>query len=302
MNLRQLRYFVVIAQAGSFSAAADVLHIAQSALSRHVKDLEEELGGVLFDRGARGVSLSDSGKILLERAKFILSQVDEARTEILAQNKELLGAVRLMTPSSIGQLLFEPLLDKFLKRNPKVRVELSEGLWHDASSRLLSGTVDVAVMGGASTSDYIDLEPVAVEQMILVGRIGDPVLSRQSIPVSALVGLPLLMPPMTLQSLRQFAPEVAPRLNTSVFVESSPAIRTLAACGWGYAVVPNSVLLGRIEKRRIRGIPIRGFDTLRQIGVLRGRPVSRAMQELKSALRAEFEGFIDAGLMRRPVS
>lgn len=302
MNARQLHYFVCIAQSGSFNAAADVLHIAQSALSRQMKDLEEELGGVLFDRGARGVTLSGSGKILLERAKFILSQFEEARSEILAQNKELLGTVRLMTPSSIAQVLLEPLLGRFLKQHPKVRLELSEGLWGDAASRLLSGAVDIAVMGGARKSEYIDLEPLASEQMILVGRVGDPLVSRKSIPVSALAGLPLLMPAMTLESLRQLAPDVAPNMNVSVYVESAPAIRTLAASGWGYAVVPRSVLLGRIENRTIKGVPIRGFETIRQIGVLRGRPVSRAMQELTAALRREFAGFIESGMMRRPTA
>jgi LysR family transcriptional regulator, nitrogen assimilation regulatory protein len=300
MNLRQLRYFVCIAQSGSFNAAADVLHVAQSALSRHMKDLEDELGGVLLDRGARGISLSDAGKTLLERARFILSQVEEARTEILAQNKELLGTVRLMTPSSIAQVLFEPLLDKFLKQYPKVRLELSEGLWDDAASRLLSGAVDVAVMGESSKSEYIDLEPLASEQMILVGRLGDPIVSKQSILVASLVGLPLLLPSRTLDGLRRLAPHLANEFNASVFVESAPAIRTLTASGWGYAVVPNSVLLGHIENRRIKGIPIRGFQTLRQMGVLRGRPISRAMKELMAALRSEFAGFIAAGLMRRP--
>ena len=299
MNMRQLRYFVCIAQSGSFNAAADVLHVAQSALSRHIRDLEEELGGVLLDRGARGVSLSDTGKILLLRARFILSQVEEARTEILSQNKELLGTVRLMTPSSIAQVLFEPLLDKFLKKYPKVRLELSEGLWGDAASRLLSGAVDIAVMGSGK-SEYIDLEPLASEQMILVGRVGDPIVSKKSILITTLVGLPLLLPAVTLDGLRRLAPHVAHDFNVSVFVESAPAIRALAASGWGYAVVPNSVLLGHIENRRIKGIPIRGFETLRQMGVLRGRPISRAMNELTAALRHEFAGFIASGLMRRP--
>ncbi len=300
MNSRQLRYFVCIAQSGSFNAAADVLHVAQSALSRQIKDLEEELGGVLFDRGSRGVTLSDTGKVLFERAKFILSQFEEARTEILAQNKELLGTVRLMTPSSIAQVLLEPLLDGFLKQHPKVRLELSEGLWGDASIRLLAGAVDVAVMSGSGKSDYIELEPLASEQMILVGRASDPVLANKSIPVTALVGLPLLMPASSLERLCQFAPDIAQKFDVSVYVESAPAIRALAASGWGYAVVPQSVLLGRIERRSIKGVPIRGFETLRQIGMLRGRPISRAMQELTAALRREFAGFIHSGLMRRP--
>ena len=195
--------------------------------------------------------------------------------------------VRLLVPSSIAQVLFDPLLERFLKQHPKVRLELSEGLWGDAASRLLSGAVDIAVMGGARKSEYIDLEPLASEQMILVGRASDPVVSNKSIPVTALAGLPLLMPAMTLERLRQFAPDLTQKLDVSVYVESAPAIRALAASGWGYAVVPQSVLLGRIERRSIKGVPIRGFETLRQIGMLRGRPISRAMQELTAALRAE---------------
>ena len=98
MNLRQLSYFVRIAERGSFSAAADSLHVAQSALSRHVKELEDELGGALLDRGSRGVTLSDSGKVLFERARFILSQFEDAGSEVRAHNKELTGTVRLMLP------------------------------------------------------------------------------------------------------------------------------------------------------------------------------------------------------------
>jgi LysR family transcriptional regulator, nitrogen assimilation regulatory protein len=300
MNMRQLRYFVSIAQAGSFNAAADALHVAQSALSRHMKELEEELGGVLFDRGTRGVALSDAGKILFERARFILSQVEEARTEIQAQNQELIGTVRLMAPSSIGQVLFEPLLDKFLKQYPKVRLELNEGLSDDAVSRLLSGAVDVAILSESNKSEYIDMKPLACEQMILVGRQHDPIVSRKSISVAALAGIPLLLPAMTLTRLRQLAPQVAHQFNVSVFVESAPAIRSLVASGWGFAVVPNTVILGHIERRRLKGIPILGFETHRQIGVLRGRPISRPMKELTVALRREFGEFVDSGIMKLP--
>ena len=299
MNLRQLSYFVAIAESGSFSAAADALHVAQSALSRHIKELEDELGGALLDRGARGVSLSDSGKVLFERARFILSQFEEAGSEVRAQHKELTGMVRLMVPSSIGQVLFEPLVERFLGRFPKVRLELSEGLWNEAANRLRAGAVDLAIMGSA-TSDYIDLEPLAREQMVLVGTLGDPLLAKAAIGVGALAGLPLLMPQATLETLRRHAPKVAPDLEVKIFVESAPAIRALVASGRGYGVVPSSVLLGRLESRRIAGVPIRGLEIVRQLGTLRGRPRSRAMQELATAIREEFAGFIGAGVMTSP--
>ena len=300
MNLRQLTYFVCIARTGSFKAAADALHVAQSALSRHMKELEDELGGPLLDRGPRGVTLSDSGKILLDRARFILSQLEEAGSEVRAHNKELTGTVRLLTPSSIGQLLYEPLVDRFLGQFPKVRLELSEGLWDDAVIRLQTGAVDVAIMAGSRSSDYIELEALAREQMVLVGKVGDALVEKTSIPVGALAGLPLMMPSTTLEMVELFAPDLAQKLGVSVFVESAPAIRALAAAGRGYGVVPNSVLLGTLESRKIGGVPIRGFEILRQVGMLRGRPRSRAMQELTAAIRREFNGFIDAGLMRSP--
>jgi len=299
MNLRQLSYFVCIAESGTFSAAADALHVAQSALSRHVKELEEELGGALLDRGSRGVTLSDSGKVLFERAKFILSQFEEAGSEVRAHNKELTGTVRLMAPSSIGQVLFEPLVDRFLGQFPKVRLELSEGLWNDAASRLRTGAVDLAIMGSA-TSDYIELEPLAREQMVLVGKVGDPLVTKPSVAVGALAGLPLLMPELTLETIRRFAPDVSSKLEVRIFVESAPAIRALVAAGRGYAVVPKSVLLGRLESRMIAGVPIRGLEIMRQIGTLRGRPKSRAMRELVAAIREEFANFIGAGVMASP--
>jgi len=299
MNLRQLSYFVRIAESGSFSAAADALHVAQSALSRHVKELEEELGGELLERGYRGVTLSDSGRVLFERAKFILSQFEEAGSEVRAHNQELTGTVRLMAPSSIGQVLFEPLVDRFLGQFPKVRLELSEGLWNDAASRLRTGAVDLAIMGSA-TSDYIELEPLAREQMVLVGRVGDPLVAKPSVAVDALAGLPLLMPELTLETIRRFAPEVSSKLEVRIFVESAPAIRALVAAGRGYAVVPKSVLLGKLESRMIAGVPIRGLEIMRQIGTLRGRPKSRAMRELVAAIREEFANFIGAGVMASP--
>ena len=300
MNLRQLTYFICIARTGSFSSAADTLHVAQSALSRHMRELEEELGGPLLERSQRGVSLSDSGKVLFGRAQFILSQLEEARVEVLAHNRELFGTVRLMMPSSLGPILLQPLVSRFLGKFPKVHLDYSEGLWDDAVNRLQTGSVDVAIMSGNKTSDYIEFQALAHEQMTFVARDGDPLVERKSIAVDALIGLPLMMPAASLGSFQRAAPHIAEKLQVSLFVESAPAIRSLTESGHGYAVVPNSVLLGNLENRRIKGIPIEGLEVLRMVGTLKGRPKSRGTRELIAAIQAEFDNFIDAGLMRAP--
>ena len=93
MDLRQLRYFVAVAERGGFAAAASALNIAQSALSRHVKELERELGGALLERGARGVTVTESGKVLLARGRWLFGTIDDIKAEVRTENREPSGTV-----------------------------------------------------------------------------------------------------------------------------------------------------------------------------------------------------------------
>src|ERR1700743_4025430 len=95
MDLRQLRYFVAVAERGGFGTAASARNVAQSALSRHVKQLEHELGGSLLERGARGVAATESGKVLLARARWLLRTVDDIKAEVRTENREPSGTGRL---------------------------------------------------------------------------------------------------------------------------------------------------------------------------------------------------------------
>src|SRR4051812_19334417 len=137
MDLRQLRYFIAVAERGGFAAAASTLNVAQSALSRHVKELEHELGGKLFERGARGVSVTESGKVLLARGRWLLGTIDDIKAEVRTENREPSGTVRLGAPSSLAEILYAPFAQLFVKRFPRVRLELSEGLTDGMSDRLL---------------------------------------------------------------------------------------------------------------------------------------------------------------------
>src|SRR5262249_29119233 len=137
MDLRQLRYFVAVAERGGFGAAANALNVAQSALSRHVRELEHELGGALLERGARGVSVTEAGKVLLARGRWLLGAVDDIKEEARTENREPSGTVRLGAPSSLADNFYAPLADYFMKKFPRVRLELSEGLTETMSDRVL---------------------------------------------------------------------------------------------------------------------------------------------------------------------
>ena len=146
MDLRQLRYFVAVAERGGFAAAASALNVAQSALSRHVKELERELGGALLERGARGVSATESGKVLMTRGRWLLGLIDDVKAEVRTENREPSGTVRLGAPSSLGDIFYAPLARLIAKRFPRVRLELSEGLTEAMCDRLLAKLLGCALL------------------------------------------------------------------------------------------------------------------------------------------------------------
>jgi len=120
MDLKQLNTFVQVAELGSLSKAADRLHIAQPALSRQVRMLEEELKVRLFSRHGRGMVLTESGNLLLSRATAILRQIEEIRADLTEQAGAIRGKVVLGTPPTVGDVLAARLAERFMTQYPEV--------------------------------------------------------------------------------------------------------------------------------------------------------------------------------------
>src|SRR5215831_17765860 len=176
MDLRQLRYFVTVAERGGFGAAASALNVAQSALSRHVRLLEHELGGTLLERGARGVSVTESGKLLLARGRWLLGAFDDVKAEVRTENREPSGTVRLGAPSSLADILYAPLAKIVVERFPRVRLEMSEGLTEAMCDRLLRAELDIAIVTMPQPNDHLDYETLMIEQLFLIGPARDTLL------------------------------------------------------------------------------------------------------------------------------
>ena len=178
MDLRQLRYFVAVAERGGFGAAASALNVAQSALSRHIKQLEHELGGKLLERGARGVSVTESGKLLLARGRWLLGAFDDIKAEVRTENREPSGTVRLGAPSSLADILYAPLAKIFVERFPRVRLEMSEGLTEALCDRLLRADLDIGIVTMPQPNDHLNFETLVIEQVFLIGPPRDPLLQK----------------------------------------------------------------------------------------------------------------------------
>ena len=246
MDLKQIEYFVHVAELGSFTRAATVLRVAQPALSRQVRSLEVELRQPLFDRNGRGVTLTEAGKRLLAHGRGILQQVERAKLDLEDQRGAASGRLAIGLPPSVSRMLTGPLVETFRKRFPKATLTVVEGLSTYALEWLVLGRIDCAVVYNVTPAAAIDLTPVLDEPLYLVsarGRAAD-----RPIALAKVAELELVIPsrPHSIRMLLETAlagTGVKPRVGLEI--ESVPAILDLVERYPLHAVLALNALRGR---------------------------------------------------------
>ena len=168
MDLKQLEYFVHVAELGSFTRASRLLAIAQPALSRQVRTLEVELRQPLFERTGRGVTLTEPGKRLLAHGRGILQQVERARTDLEDHRGAAVGRLVVALPPSVSRTLTGPLIRAFRERFAHATLSVVEGLSSYVLEWLAIGRVDCGIVYNVTPSPDIDLQPVLDETLYLV--------------------------------------------------------------------------------------------------------------------------------------
>lgn len=263
MDLKQLEYFVHVAELGSFTRASNVLNIAQPALSRQVRLLEVELRQNLLIRNGRGVTTTEAGKLLLEHGRGILHQVERAREDLGRVRGALAGRVTVGLPPSISRMMTVPLTREFRKRLPNAILSISEGLSISMQEWLLAGRLDIALIYNPAPSADLDTIPLTEEDLYLVTRRSG---NAQSSPVSLkdIANLPLVIPnrPHAIRMLieTQMA-GIGCKPLVSLEIDGVPAILDLVADGAGHAILskyavataanPDAYLINPIVKPRL---------------------------------------------------
>jgi LysR family nitrogen assimilation transcriptional regulator len=168
MELRQFKYFLCIVDAGSLSRAAEQLHVAQSALSKQVADLESELEVQLLLRGRNGVSATEAGKIFYEYAQGITKQVRDAKAAVHFSADTIVGTVTVALPQSVAATLALPLMRAATKRYPNIVLQVNEELTGNMTDQLLRGRVDAAVFTPTMPPQDIEFTPLVEEAFVLI--------------------------------------------------------------------------------------------------------------------------------------
>ncbi len=198
MDLRQLEYFVSVAELGSFTRSAIALDVAQPALSRQIRLLEVELRQNLLIRNGRGAIPTEAGKLLLEHGRGILHQVSLAREELGAARGALTGRVSIGLPPSLSRLISVPLTHAFRKALPHAQLSLTEGFSVLMYEGLRVGSLDMAVLYNPESSPGLEMVQLHEEELVMISpraavRSGARK-GKADISLADVAGLPLILP------------------------------------------------------------------------------------------------------------
>lgn len=261
MDLKQLEYFVRVAELGSFTRAAAALDVAQPALSRQVRLLEVELRQNLLTRNGRGAAPTEAGKLLLEHGRGILHQVERAREELGRVRGTLAGRVAIGLPPSVAKAMTVPLIREFRQRMPGATLSITEGLSVGMHESLATGRLDIALLYNASPSPDIELTALLQEPLFLVQRRAGkaPPAKPRPMPLRDVANLPLVIPSRP-NAIRMLVETEMARLGcrpqVALEIDGVAAILDLVEDGAGSAILSRNAVAtsGRPQAFSLRPI------------------------------------------------
>jgi LysR family transcriptional regulator, benzoate and cis,cis-muconate-responsive activator of ben and cat genes len=205
MELKQLRYFVTVAEELHFSRAAARLHLAQSALSAQIRRLEEEIGGPLLLRSTRQVVLTPAGEMLLAEGRAILAAADGTLGRVQAAARGEHSSLSIASLGPVPGALLAPLLSTFSGRHPQVRIDVRALEFSEMLSGLRTGKADVAFLYAPLNEDDLDVTPLLAEPRMAVVPHGHRLAKRKALVAEDLRGETFVaQPDQTPQSWRDF--------------------------------------------------------------------------------------------------
>lgn len=289
MDLRQLEIVRVVAGTGSFTAAARQLHVSQSAVSRQVLLLEEELKEPIFLRLGRRVRLTPAGETLLGLSQRVLSDVRETTDAIREHQRRLTGTVHVGGGMTVCLHVFPSLLKEFRRRHPAVDVKLTTGGTPHLLDRLRSGALDVALLTLPVEGSDLMQVPVMREELLLVGDRSHPLARQRRIRPRDLDRQRLVLFERGSSTRRVVddmiaREQIGPRIVMET--ENVEILKALVGIGMGMTIIPyqaaaREVRAGQLWCRRLDGVSM-----VRETGwvYMRTARVPRLVQQMFEAL------------------
>ena len=259
MDIRALRYFQTVAECGSYSRGSELLRISQPAVSRTIRMLEDELGRPVFRRHGHGVTLTDAGRVLLERSQLLLRQLEQTKAEIRNTERGPSGIVTFAITPGAGHFMAPALVAEFGRAFPNVFLKIVGGFSGHIHEWLVRGQVDLACVHDPLPQRGFEVTPLIDEEAYLVGKPGSfP--KKGEVRAEDLAEMPLIMPSRPNASRRLVDNWIAPHgiwLNAKYEVDDHTITRSLVKQGLGFSLLTRGaieadLLWGEVEARALK--------------------------------------------------
>jgi len=284
MELRQIRYFVTVAEAGSLTRAATQLHISQPALTENIKNLEEELGGKLFFRNRSGMILTEIGVAFLAYASSLLNLANQAISIIKDAQDVPVGRVTFMFPASIGGLVAGELFNTASKLFPGIELRLMEFTTDFAEQIFAANLCDFVVTFDHSHSESFHVKLLLKEQLFLATKFRSKQQSAQ-LEFGKLGQYPI-MAPHKHRGVLPILMEIAKTQEVDLQVSANSApfaiILRMAEMGYTNLISPYSAIKEMVKEKKLSAYEIINPKIYRQINIVwpKDKPLSNSAEKI----------------------
>ncbi len=300
MEVHQLRYFVAVVQEGGFSRAAETVRVAQPSLSQQIQKLEAEVGQPLFDRFARGVSLTEAGHKLLPFARRVLTTLHDARLSVDECRERVAGAVVLGIIPTVAPYVVRSLLRTLRETHPEVSVQIREDMTEPLVRALEQGELDLALVSTCRNASGTRRERWLEEPLLLMLPEDHPAAREQAASPETLRGETLLSLEEShclSQQIERWCRrhKIPPRTGLPAVQLST--IVAMVAAGQGVSLLP-AMAVPYEQGKGCAFLPLGEFSPQREINLLRhpGRFQSRAAEAVAALAREVVSGAVSASL------
>lgn len=292
-TIKQARYFVGVAEHGSFSRAAVELSISQSALTEAIKELEGHLGVKLFERRRRGVDATHEGHVFLRHARTILMEISNAEMSLAGAAARMSGVLNIGVTSLTSGYILSDLLSRFRRAQPEVEVSAVEDSAEYLEHLLVGGELDVAVMlvGALRNPQSLHAELLAVSPYRLWLPLGHPLSAQESISLEDLAKEPQIV--LDVDEMHEESHRLISSFSTKPRIafrtRSVEAVRSLVASGAGVSLLPDLVYRPwSLEGDRIESRDVSAQLPVIQVGLVwrRGAAVAQATRAFLSVAQS----------------
>jgi LysR family nitrogen assimilation transcriptional regulator len=299
VDLKRLQTFLQIAELGSVSKVSDRMRIAQPALSRQIRLLEEELETPLFDRHRRGMQLTQGGEELKRRITQPLRDLQMAFEDIRSSSHEVGGHVTFGLPQTVSHILSGRLARRVAAHAPNLSLRIVEGYTVHMIDWLNRGEIDLAILNGPSADLHLRCDDLLIEQVVMIGPSDSGLDPAKPVSFAEFTRLPLVLPshPNALRILVEAAARRAKiKLDIRFEADSLVVLRELAEAGLGYTALPLSAMKDAIDAGRLRFAPLVSPTMSRHLilGFQAEREPSRAVQVVGQLIREEISAMVAA--------